>query len=789
MYFNIDWENDKSPGLTAANLNWLQTQYEELVKQIKEQKKDKTKPLGIRVDIDPDEAKVGEIFYLTGEDTQAQLSRTLGKTFYAFLQDPAGKLRYRMDNVEWRFKMVDKETACYLMQVGTEQEDDAGHGTPPSVSDNPYNPADKEYTIYYYTNGGTNIENQVVAGGSVITAPAGETTKKGYDFDGWYLDTDYTKPISFPFEVYGNVELYAKWVESEKIYYTVHFITNGGDIIEDVEVEAGTYYYAPEPAREGYNFTGWFLDASLSGEMIIFPYQINEDTTFYAAWEDATVYKTITYIYGVEDYSTVKVPVNSYIDLETPTKDGYDFNGWYKENTYQNKVESPILVEDNMILYAKWTEAIQYCTITYICPACQIIGASPTQIEKGKELTNVSYGVEMGYTAEGIYLDADYTQPVEFPMIVEEDLIIYIRAEKLVYYTVTYITDGTACESVTVLKGTQIGLATSEKEGYLFSGWQTADGEQVVSPYTVNSDITLYAVFEEIPTYTYMSEMPVRYVRSSCGANNMNSPRWQYIKVYSGGKNIAPGKTVTANFDYEQTDGTTSDINRVVTEDTNMFYSPSTVYYAAVTIDLGAKYNIDKIIINQNNNSYHSYQNNVIDISPDGVNWYVVSSSVFATSEDGWGERTRDLTTRLFRNVNQALSLVENAWALTPIRYIKYVLTGTNYSMNPYIKSIHACDWYLVPITPVSCVNLTNPDFDTTPITDNNSSTKTETALNQEILIDLGKEYNLGKIGFDNGYIGKGTIDVSVDNVNFERLYSYADKKSQAINLLTYAKS
>ena len=428
MYFNIDWKNDKSPSLTAENLNWLQRQYEEMVKQIQEKKKDKTVPLGIRVDINPNEAKTGEIFYLTGDDTQEQLARTIGKTFYTFLQDPAGKLRYNYNGVEWRFKMVDKETACYLLQVGTEQEDDAGHGTPPAVSDNPDKPANKQYTIYYYTDGGTTIENQMVAGGSIITAPAGETTKAGYDFEGWFLDTEYTTPVEFPFEVYGNVNFYAKWVESAKTFYTVHFITNGGTVIEDMSIAEGEFINEPTSIRDGYDLVGWYLDSAFATDMVIFPLQINVDTTLYAKWEDATVYKTITYIYGVDDYSTVKVPVGTYLDLETPTKEGYNFNGWYLENTYENKVDSPLLVEENTVLYAKWTEAIQYCTITYICPICNIVGASPTQVIKGTELTNVTYGVEEGYTAEGLYLDANYTQELTLPMTVNNDLTIYVKA-------------------------------------------------------------------------------------------------------------------------------------------------------------------------------------------------------------------------------------------------------------------------------------------------------------------------------------------------------------------------
>ncbi len=43
-------------------------------------------------------------------------------------------------------------------------------------------------------------------------------------------------------------------------------------------------------------------------------------------------------------------------DLETPTKDGYDFDGWYTDPEYSNnsKVTGTITINDNTTLYAKW---------------------------------------------------------------------------------------------------------------------------------------------------------------------------------------------------------------------------------------------------------------------------------------------------------------------------------------------------------------------------------------------------------------------------------------------------
>ena len=51
---------------------------------------------------------------------------------------------------------------------------------------------------------------------------------------------------------------------------------------------------------------------------------------------------------------------------EDPTKDGYNFSGWYDSSTYDNEIKFPLIVNDNTIIYAKWDNlaisSISSCT-------------------------------------------------------------------------------------------------------------------------------------------------------------------------------------------------------------------------------------------------------------------------------------------------------------------------------------------------------------------------------------------------------------------------------------------
>ena len=70
------------------------------------------------------------------------------------------------------------------------------------------------YTITYNTNGGSLIVPTEYEKGSPITLPD-KITKKGYIFEGWYLDSNFMEPFTLSEMPGKNIVLYAKWEKED----------------------------------------------------------------------------------------------------------------------------------------------------------------------------------------------------------------------------------------------------------------------------------------------------------------------------------------------------------------------------------------------------------------------------------------------------------------------------------------------------------------------------------------------------------------------------------------------
>ena len=69
---------------------------------------------------------------------------------------------------------------------------------------------DVYYTVSFNSNGGSLVATQTyLAGYFVHEFP--QPTRTNYRFLGWFTDGNLTKAVSYPYEVTGNVNLYAKW--------------------------------------------------------------------------------------------------------------------------------------------------------------------------------------------------------------------------------------------------------------------------------------------------------------------------------------------------------------------------------------------------------------------------------------------------------------------------------------------------------------------------------------------------------------------------------------------------
>lgn len=126
-------------------------------------------------------------------------------------------------------------------------------------------------------------------------------------------------------------------------------------------VEAGSLVNKPsDPEWTGYHFIGWYTDKE-GTEEFDFTKPVSADTTIYAKWEKKDVY-TVTFnanggngapaAVTVEEGKPVAEPTTK------PTRTGYVFDGWYKDEAGTQKYDFSAAVTDNITLYAKWKEDV-----------------------------------------------------------------------------------------------------------------------------------------------------------------------------------------------------------------------------------------------------------------------------------------------------------------------------------------------------------------------------------------------------------------------------------------------
>ncbi|MDD4003068.1 MAG: InlB B-repeat-containing protein [Clostridia bacterium] len=117
---------------------------------------------------------------------------------------------------------------------------------------------------------------------------------------------------------------------------------------------------------------------------------------------------TVKSVIGIDSGSKITLP-------SAPSKDGFSFEGWYKEKSCQTKWNFDIdTVTTSITLYASWIEnTLQGFTVTYDSQGGSAVN-SITNIVSGSKITPPSAPSKDGFSFEGWYLDAECTEPWHF---------------------------------------------------------------------------------------------------------------------------------------------------------------------------------------------------------------------------------------------------------------------------------------------------------------------------------------------------------------------------------------
>ena len=148
------------------------------------------------------------------------------------------------------------------------------------------------YSITYYDQGGNDfsgVHDEGYPTTFVIESNVQlkSASKTGYDFDGWYDNSDCTgDPLTgwYLYTYINNVNLYAKWGINK---YTVTFNENGhGTAPESIEnVEYNTKIVKPlDPSEDKFEFNGWYKEETCTSKWDFDNDVVTDNITLYAKW-------------------------------------------------------------------------------------------------------------------------------------------------------------------------------------------------------------------------------------------------------------------------------------------------------------------------------------------------------------------------------------------------------------------------------------------------------------------------------------------------------------------------
>lgn len=301
------------------------------------------------------------------------------------------------------------------------------------------------YLSYEYFMFADDVEVTLVIGlgedDIILTLKDGMTFKglapeiEGYAFDAWYTDELLTMQLEPGYKVTEDITLYAKYTMLAT--YTVTFDSNEGSAVEAItDVADGSTILEPaDPTRTGYNFLGWFKDELLTTAWDFDADVVTEDITLYAKWE--LIVYTVSFesnegsaVAAIEDVlpgTTITAPA-------APTRMGYDFIGWFKDELLTTAWDfGTDTVTEDITLYAKWEVASENTyTVTFESNGGSAV-SQITDVPEGTTVAAPADPTKEGYTFAGWFVDELFATEWDFDLdTVEEDMTLYAKWDEYV---------------------------------------------------------------------------------------------------------------------------------------------------------------------------------------------------------------------------------------------------------------------------------------------------------------------------------------------------------------------
>lgn len=216
---------------------------------------------------------------------------------------------------------------------------------------------------------------------------------------------------------------YNQWLTPEEVRFDANGGVFGSSEDEKKVVYRGRNYgVLPSVTRENYDFTGWYTEIG-GGEIVTSDTIVTKDGThtLYAHWTQ----RTFTAVFDANGgyASTPSKPVTygqSYGTLPTPSRDYYEFLGWYTQASNGDRVTSDSIFTGNadITLYAHWKlkDTSGWVPRSSMPSDAQIVNTKWTYTEKSYKDSRNEY--ESGYTlssSEWVWCGSGSRNYADFP--------------------------------------------------------------------------------------------------------------------------------------------------------------------------------------------------------------------------------------------------------------------------------------------------------------------------------------------------------------------------------------
>ena len=366
-------------------------------------------------------------------------------------------------------------------------------------------PAVQEYAITFDANGGSvSPSSAQTKNGKLESLPA--PTYDGYDFLGWYTQKDGGEKVTTDTFFTENSTIYAHWQKQAAQEYTVTFDANGGSVsTTSTTTKDGKLESLPAPTYDGYDFLGWYTEKE-GGEKVTTDTVFTNDTTIYAHWQKQTVQAyTVTFDAndGSVNPSSATTKDGKLESLPTPTHGGYDFLGWYTEETGGEKVTTDTVFTKDTTIYAHWQkQAAQEYTVTFDANGGTINSGVITSYTYGVGATLPTDVTREGYTFAGWYASADFSGDAVKAISAEDTgNKTYWAKWTANAYGITVTNDGNgdaSADKTTAAEGETVTLTATPNSGYHFERWDVITGNVTIDDNTFTmpaESVAIKAIF------------------------------------------------------------------------------------------------------------------------------------------------------------------------------------------------------------------------------------------------------------------------------------------------------